>query len=114
MLARVDMHQPHHQILANLPVVFVKGGSDGWINLTCDVMEHHAKSVARRLQQAFEPGSTAPPFEFEKLTLRYWDIFVRDRVWAAGAAYHAKNNVTDASATPNEVLDLDLELGPPS
>lgn len=87
----------HHrlQVFAGLPVVFVAGGPKGWTEITCDAMEEHAKTVATLLQQSLQPGNSFPPFQFEKLTLRYWEHFVRERVWAAGAAYaHGVGNKT--------------------
>lgn len=109
-----DAHHQFDQIFANLPVVFVQGGAKGWANITCDVMEEHALAVARQLQQALEPRSTSPPFQFEKLTLRYWEIFVRDRVWAAGALYANNNLTVSAVIEPSATTEVyeDLVVGP--
>lgn len=95
------------KVLAGLPVVFVEGGASGWANITCDMMAKHAMEVAERLRKGRERGAD-PPFQFDKLTLEYWKLFVRDRVWAAGAAIRANETLEITAA-----IDSNMIMGPP-
>lgn len=79
----------------------MEDGPNTWGNLTCNVLAGHATEVAKRLKHARENGGI-PPYQFEKLTLDYWKLFLMDRIEDVWAAASAKDNSTIAVPKADE------------